>query len=182
MPKWSSGIIPTRVGTSQTNFSTSAYLEDHPHACGDKAAFMAVGTASEGSSPRVWGQAERGHDKKRRYRIIPTRVGTRGNYSVATNTGKDHPHACGDKRQLQCRYEHRQGSSPRVWGQVVFICCSPFRPGIIPTRVGTSETHKSERLERKDHPHACGDKCDYGKCGGDVIGSSPRVWGQDLVD
>ena len=29
-------IIPMRVGTSQPDFSASAYLEDHPHACGDK--------------------------------------------------------------------------------------------------------------------------------------------------
>ena len=25
-----------RVGTSQTDFSASTYLKDHPHACGDK--------------------------------------------------------------------------------------------------------------------------------------------------
>ena len=51
--------------------------EDHPHAYGDKGAFTAVGTASEGSSPRVWGQGEVAVEAVEGYGIIPTRMGTR---------------------------------------------------------------------------------------------------------
>ena len=50
---------------------------------------------------------------------------------------KDHPHACGDK---YIEFENgikRRGSSPRVWGQVVFLRYGKVKKGIIPTRVGT---------------------------------------------
>ena len=65
-----------------------------------------------------------------------------------------------------------------MWGQVRGQRLSlPFK-GIIPTRVGTSLRGDGWVLERKDHPHACGDKaiCSVYRHGG--IGSSPRVWGQ----
>ena len=52
-------IIPTRVGTRKTTMWVTGYLQDHPHACGDKA-FETVGLWKlEGSSPRVWGQVHK---------------------------------------------------------------------------------------------------------------------------
>ncbi len=113
----SAGIIPTRVGTSDIFFLVYLVFRDHPHACGDKQEMGCVTLSVAGSSPRVWGQVEehiKGMDKRR---IIPTRVGTRGNRSVATNTGEDHPHACGDKYPVPVPYWLDIGSSPRVWGQ-----------------------------------------------------------------
>ena len=71
------------------------------------------------------------------------------------------------------------GSSPRVWGQVscVLRCYLLFR--IIPTRVGTRAIQTNGAFYTKDHPHACGDKYDCTLCRQHLIGSSPRVWGQD---
>jgi len=47
--------------------------------------------------------------------------------------------------------------------------------------VGTSITFNQSRLCLEDHPHACGDKPD-GNCQTCFdAGSSPRVWGQDVV-
>ena len=53
------------------------------------------------------------------------------------------------------------GSSPRVWGQVSSRTSEDFRG-----------------LQRRDHPHACGDKVFCVKCFRVKVGSSPRVWGQ----
>ena len=53
-------IIPTRVGTSPSNFPVSNSRKDHPHACGDKFGVIPEGTTLD--------------------RIIPTRVGTRDYY------------------------------------------------------------------------------------------------------
>ena len=50
------GIIPMRVGTSFTPVILSKYLEDHPHACGDKQRIRHKVEDGEGSSPCVWGQ------------------------------------------------------------------------------------------------------------------------------
>ncbi len=95
------------------------------------------------------------------------------------STNWDHPHACGDKRVLNVLMTIAQGSSPRVWGQVltytsVYVYCR-----IIPTRVGTSHIGNSKHIIRPDHPHACGDKTLSSKSLKDCWGSSPRVWGQD---
>ena len=70
-------IIPTRVGTSTALSETVTVMEDHPHACGDKIAYVLPYLMVLGSSPRVWGQANRSQS--------------------TPHTSTDHPHACGDK-------------------------------------------------------------------------------------
>ena len=92
-----SGIIPTRVGTSDRNACRVCKRWDHPHACGDKqdnveetkqrlgSSPRVWGQATErlfcrlleGSSPRVWGQADITDCLHSHSGIIPTRVGTR---------------------------------------------------------------------------------------------------------
>ena len=110
--------------------------------------------------------------------IIPTRVGTRLRLFNLNNIKQDHPHACGDKRFTIFSVNSETGSSPRVWGQVLFFFVLLFTCGIIPTRVGTSFSVRSSTISAGDHPHACGDKkkilTDLQK----TRGSSPRVWGQ----
>ena len=51
---------------------------------------------------------------------------------------RDHPHACGDKPLAQMLSRVQEGSSPRVWGQVLDAITMVSFIGIIPTRVGTS--------------------------------------------
>ena len=70
------------------------------------------------------------------------------------------------------------GSSPRVWGQVLPLCTRKPHRRIIPTRVGTSHTKRIVTAARQDHPHACGDKLLLNGNGFPDTGSSPRVWGQ----
>ena len=91
-------------------------------------------------------------------RIIPTRVGTRRNTSTNPNIRVDHPHACGDKLLRLVTEDHIIGSSPRVWGQVFGVIPVLLVYRIIPTRVGTRVLQNLLSLQRKDHPHACGDK------------------------
>ena len=55
-----------------------------------------------------------------------------------------------------------------------------YNLGIIPTRVGTRGAEAYGTGRQKDHPHACGDKCESGYNIAVFAGSSPRVWGQDL--
>ena len=93
---------------------------------------------------------------------------------------RDHPHACGDKF-LSVKFPITGiGSSPRVWGQVILdeIECTII--WIIPTRVGTSCCHCISIYTIRDHPHACGDKFSIAVIQNDNVGSSPRVWGQDV--
>ena len=110
--------------------------------------------------------------------IIPTRVGTRLRLFNLNNIKQDHPHACGDKRFTIFSVNSETGSSPRVWGQVLFFFVLLFTCGIIPTRVGTRNIKIANNVLYKDHPHACGDKNISYASLKSLTGSSPRVWGQ----
>ena len=175
-------IIPTRVGTSCLHLSCLLHWRDHPHACGDKIYGASVLSTVIGSSPRVWGQVGTLLSALVLLGIIPTRVGTRCWWEVLSNTGKDHPHACGDKKVTVSRLNTKTGSSPRVWGQGRFYIqiCPDIR--IIPTRVGTSYASCQCLPMLMDHPHACGDKLSSAFLSVFFQGSSPRVWGQVIGD
>ena len=69
-------IIPTRVGTSSPFSERIIFVKDHPHACGDKQNFLHSFLPKQGSSPRVWGQAQLRILSTFAFGIIPTRVGT----------------------------------------------------------------------------------------------------------
>ena len=98
-----------------------------------------------------------------------------------TQGQRDHPHAYGDKYVSRQAVQRPPGSSPRVWGQAVRNPNARTSPGIIPTRMGTSEVSAEYLSIKKDHPHAYGDKRIKKILKGIAKGSSPRVWGQDLV-
>ena len=93
---------------------------------------------------------------------------------------RDHPHACGDKPLAQMLSRVQEGSSPRVWGQVLDAITMVSFIGIIPTRVGTRLSLVVLFVLSLDHPHACGDK--QIRFAGETLsaGSSPRVWGQGI--
>ena len=74
-----------------------------------------------GSSPRVWGQAQIVIVDNNSVRIIPTRMGTRGKNAYKCYDLWDHPHAYGDKKKINTVANQIEGSSPRVWGQVIRI-------------------------------------------------------------
>ena len=76
---------------------------------------------------------------------------------------------------------YTSGSSPRVWGQEYPRAECRCQNGIIPTRVGTSVYVVKLRCDKRDHPHACGDKASVALQEVSETGSSPRVWGQVIV-
>ena len=114
-----------------------------------------------GSSPCVWGQGRKTICKSRDNRIIPMRVGTSINQAVNDYRNKDHPHACGDKRNIVLPLRPVIGSSPCVWGQVPISVAVEYHDGIIPMRVGTRS--RSTQAQQQS------------------LGSSPCVWGQGVI-
>ena len=126
----------------------------------------------------MWGQGVSRYKRQCEKRIIPTRVGTSISFGGCHTLPLDHPHACGDKNYFSFFPFHHQGSSPRVWGQVRANTSPTRKPGIIPTRVGTSPLSLILVIFAEDHPHACGDKMKAVVSMLTHLGSSPRVWGQ----
>ncbi len=112
-------IIPTRMGTSSYLYLLPIGLKDHPHAYGDKPSTRNAHDATDGSSPRVWGQVGKSRSEWENLRIIPTRMGTSRSDLRKQKRKRDHPHAYGDKFIMTLSPIFRLGSSPRVWGQVV---------------------------------------------------------------
>ena len=157
-PRWYR-IIPTRVGTRPVFYQFAIRSEDHPHACGDKYRLQLL--------------------CRQALRIIPTRVGTSFCCWILNSDYRDHPHACGDKNGARIMFQIKKGSSPRVWGQVASSDIEAVAGGIIPTRVGTSKKSYRRQKGYEDHPHACGDKLMQKTARCFLLGSSPRVWGQD---
>ena len=114
-------------------------------------------------------------------RIIPTRMGT--SYLRMPNIAEiqDHPHAYGDKYSVLRLMADVIGSSPRVWGQEHKSVKRLRYYRIIPTRMGTRNNCSATTVLKRDHPHAYGDKEHRSiNCGG-TEGSSPRVWGQEVI-
>ena len=68
-----------------------------------------------------------------------------------------------------------------MWGQEVLISLYIPTFRIIPTRVGTSLRSCSKNFCQEDHPHACGDKTYFVGNATASLGSSPRVWGQEIT-
>ncbi len=91
------------------------------------------------------------------------RVGTSQAWQAEHGLCKDHPHACGDKKFMKQYLIATSGSSPCVWGQVVYTYKLACASRIIPMRVGTSNVETYQTLPYEDHPHACGDKKDIFK-------------------
>ena len=116
------GIIPTRMGTSKSSAQCFPCLWDHPHAYGDKRISLDSFIVRAGSSPRVWGQVPQLSKLTPSLGIIPTRMGTRIRLKRQDLPTQDHPHAYGDKFIGSRRRSAYNGSSPRVWGQVLFSC------------------------------------------------------------
>ncbi len=129
----------------------------------------------------MWGQGVDVGSATKVTRIIPTRVGTSKSSVQRFPCPWDHPHACGDKTCSICLCMLDTGSSPRVWGQALSAEDFGFRAGIIPTRVGTRTERVKLPTTHRDHPHACGDKYYIQSLYKSVMGSSPRVWGQEYL-
>ena len=126
------------MGTRYLRFYTHLRRKDHPHAYGDKCNLRRTWHSQNGSSPRVWGQVLPRRARAEALRIIPTRMGTRGQLGFILLSQWDHPHAYGDKCQCHTLTKTYRGSSPRVWGQVFNNIFGGTYARIIPTRMGTS--------------------------------------------
>ena len=66
-------------------------------------------------------------------------MGTRGKNAYKCYDLWDHPHAYGDKKKINTVANQIEGSSPRVWGQVLSVESKILFQRIIPTRMGTSK-------------------------------------------
>ena len=91
----------------------------------------------------------------------------------------DHPRVCGEKRSGITDRLIRLGSPPRVRGEG----CATRKPcalwRITPACAGRSSRSRSRPTPRRDHPRVCGEKCSKSSRRCRIIGSPPRVRGEE---
>ncbi len=150
-------FIPTHVGNTLAFWPTPAGDAVHPHACGEHAITAAPASASNGSSPRMWGTPICGHHQRRPARFIPTHVGNTARSPLGEDTGAVHPHACGEHPLKNRMSALSVGSSPRMWGTLLGQDDVCYGNRFIPTHVGNTQGWEAGRHIKTVHPHACGE-------------------------
>ena len=170
----------------------------HPRACGEQSVPMKSRRLTEGSSPRVRGTVRPDRVRQPQARFIPARAGNRRRYPLPSLPCPVHPRACGEQAMTAGAADITTGSSPRVRGTALLVCCRSrsrrFIPAAcgeqvllqecvqlversIPARAGNSELAVVSGIFRPVHPRACGEQT--GSCGAKCCstGASPRVRG-----
>ena len=171
-------FIPTCVGNILKRISIFGIPSVHPHVCGEHA----------GKCRRTW----------RARRFIPTCVGNMPTARANAVAFSVHPHVCGEhahplpiphRRQrfiptcvgnillLSFSRSWTNGSSPRVWGTLLFLCGRVPELRFIPTCVGNMKITPEKFPLRAVHPHVCGEHFCSALPLAPCAGSSPRVWG-----
>ena len=149
----------------------------HPHACGEHPLRNSILGGRGGSSPRLWGTPFFMACSLVRPRFIPTLVGNTLICAQPVSIVSVHPHACGEHLLRVMCSVRLNGSSPRLWGTLLYLPLLVDAARFIPTLVGNTFYAVDDGCADAVHPHACGEHYIrsvelVAKCG-----SSPRLWG-----
>jgi len=132
-------FIPTHVGNTDGMTATPPSSSVHPHACGEHTGVCEGTPGLLGSSPRMWGTPGSATPLPGRRRFIPTHVGNTTSIGTAPSREAVHPHACGEHWIIAYLSNTLIGSSPRMWGTLIFIALIWLLSRFIPTHVGNTK-------------------------------------------
>ena len=150
-------FIPTHVGNTQKAEPRACWKSVHPHACGEHLIRLRGVKAADGSSPRMWGTPQQRPDRLAGLRFIPTHVGNTVVVMFIIINIAVHPHACGEHKGDPVEGTSSAGSSPRMWGTLVYAATSLDILRFIPTHVGNTYPVSGSDSSLPVHPHACGE-------------------------
>ena len=174
-------FIPTHVGNSSRAFSILDKISVHPHACGELCYRTPVFYNCYGSSPRMWGTLHVIYQLLVSIRFIPTHVGNSSSMARIFRILPVHPHACGELMKNEDFSKGIFGSSPRMWGTLLYTRSHESRVRFIPTHVGNSSDQYDITQQFPVHPHACGELGSICCNNNGWSGSSPRMWGTQFL-
>ena len=109
-------ITPTCVGNTFYLLPHFNPARDHPHMCGEYEACSMIKKSPAGSPPHVWGILVVTKEFIARLRITPTCVGNTDSSFDRRRMARDHPHMCGEYREIDNEQIYQIGSPPHVWG------------------------------------------------------------------
>ena len=150
--------------------------------CGEKALIAAEVAFASGSPPRVRGEVFLCDPAICHPRITPACAGRSYRESIRNIGGKDHPRVCGEKFRNTVKSSNRPGSPPRVRGEVKETALEHCKRRITPACAGRSVYSAVISRRLGDHPRVCGEKLNFCSSQVFVVGSPPRVRGEDVDD
>ena len=110
-------------------------------------------------------------------RFIPTAVGNADWRRLLGPRPAVHPHGCGERIASCMANSAKCGSSPRLWGTLLFQALVMRLERFIPTAVGNALPSKPGKGSVTVHPHGCGERRWVAYFDTSSTGSSPRLWG-----
>ena len=138
---------------------------------------MLVKKNVSGSSPRMRGAQAGSLRLLFEPRIIPADAGSTRLDCHRYHAGGDHPRGCGEHYLLEWRFEHVEGSSPRMRGARTELYTANEAHRIIPADAGSTVMPSPSGRSCWDHPRGCGEhRSNRAELRGQV-GSSPRMRG-----
>ena len=153
------GIIPALAGNIGLVWLSSCCSWDHPRACGEHILCVVCYRGSLGSSPRLRGTWVSPSIRRRPAGIIPALAGNIRSRRVSVTVLRDHPRACGEHPDDCPNSWFALGSSPRLRGTFRFHRLVGEHDGIIPALAGNMYFEEARRINKRDHPRACGEHC-----------------------
>ena len=111
------GIIPANTGKIYSEFTSGAYMRDHPREYGENQKASQAGRTSPGSSPRIRGKFFASSADTFTRGIIPANTGKIGVTSCLACGWWDHPREYGENSYTAAPSHAVKGSSPRIRGK-----------------------------------------------------------------
>ncbi len=169
------------MGNTNTILSVGSPYPVHPHGCGEHHCRNHRGQQNTGSSPQVWGTQPLMLWPRARHRFIPTGVGNTFFFTKLWWYRAVHPHRCGEHVVVVLLVVCVDGSSPQVWGTLLYLLLHLFSSRFIPTGVGNTRIKMVPGAVSAVHPHRCGEHWGRRIRTGRYTGSSPQVWGTRVI-
>ena len=110
-------ITPAHAGKTDTYFTRSSVIKDHPRACGENVSTNSDKAANIGSPPRMRGKRAIQLLKLWQQRITPAHAGKTIDCDAHINPSQDHPRACGENKMAKFPKKYETGSPPRMRGK-----------------------------------------------------------------
>ena len=112
-------ITPAHAGKTHLRSSFTSLSQDHPRACGENTCWQTFPTAAKGSPPRMRGKPINFTCSLWAIRITPAHAGKTRIPRTPILSIWDHPRACGENQQVNCREPEPVGSPPRMRGKLI---------------------------------------------------------------
>ena len=173
-----SRITPAHAGKTSISSSLRGSIADHPRACGENYSLSCGIPMGCGSPPRMRGKRTRVRNRTANARITPAHAGKTSCFIPHQLRPADHPRACGENRMPWAARWSRCGSPPRMRGKPAHHQPAAVALRITPAHAGKTSRAAAERLERTDHPRACGENTFHLRTLSPPGGSPPRMRGK----